>query len=390
MTIKVGGIVIPQWDNLDVMLKFDSISSTFSFTTYFEPYSDKHKRLFLPCKYDSVIIEHNGERVLTGVLLSYEFETGPAKKLISIGGYSITGVLEDCPFVQMTNGMSLKEIAEKSVGSFGLKTLINPDVAQECDISLHAEDTNWTSSVKDIISHLANQRHIIVSHNRYGDVILTRGNTSQKPIHYFNFKEGLAPATSIKLKVDGQAMHGRIDVVRQKMPGIAADLGDSLLNPYVANSGAEKYWIYVLIDPEKTRYKSTYRPKIIRETAENINFKDLRLVARNELAKELRAITLVIEMNGWLLGGKLVTPNMIVTVRDPELYLYRPTNFFVESVQLRSNAEKDTAVLTCVVPEVYNTETPINIFTGNYNEALNTPAPKEYIPFTDFPTYPSE
>ena len=64
----------------------------------------------------------------------------------------------------------------------------------------------------------------------------------------------------------------------------------------------------------------------------------------------------------WELNGAVIKPNQIITVRNPELYLYKKSNWFIESVQLDGDAEQTVATLTCVLPETYNGGTPSYIF----------------------------
>jgi hypothetical protein len=55
-------------------------------------------------------------------------------------------------------------------------------------------------------------------------------------------------------------------------------------------------------------------------------------------------------------------PNALIDVTAPECNINKRTQFFIEQVQLTQNNSEQTAVLTCVVPEVHNGQTPINRF----------------------------
>jgi hypothetical protein len=53
---------------------------------------------------------------------------------------------------------------------------------------------------------------------------------------------------------------------------------------------------------------------------------------------------------------------MVVSMRDPELFLFQKRNFFVSAVTLTGNEREQNAVLTCVLPETYTLKPPVDIF----------------------------
>jgi prophage tail gpP-like protein len=356
MQIRIGDRTITQWEKLTVTLKFDSVASTFAMESYFDPRSSADRVTFQPFYYLGVVITHNNTRVLSGTTLGVRFKSGPEKKLTVITGYSATGVLQDCPYIDIANGLSLTELANRAIQSYGIAVKVSPDVKDVADALFSTNDIDGTQSVFSIINSVASQRHIIVSHDEYGNVLLTRGNTDQAPIYNFDNTVNAFPATSMEFDCDGQRMHNIISVLRQRdiaFPNVNADT--SLKNPFLE----QRYTFGPLTNQT---YKTWFRPTLIRQTAPLVNLPDLELTARNELAKELRSMALIIEMDGWLLNGKLVRPNQIITVKDPDLYLFNPTKFFIEEVQLVSDAQKQVAILKCVLPEVYNNKEVKNIF----------------------------
>ena len=96
MELKIGGQKIQHFNHVAVSLRYDSVASVFSFNFYFDPSNADHKAMFKPGMYPDVTIEHAGELLITGTLLSYSFSSSPVRQLLSISGYSKPGVLEDC------------------------------------------------------------------------------------------------------------------------------------------------------------------------------------------------------------------------------------------------------------------------------------------------------
>jgi prophage tail gpP-like protein len=105
-------------------LVHDSVGSTFGFSFYFDPNNPEHKELACVSHYHEVQLEHNNELLLTGYLTSQRFKHSAVKELASFGGYSLPGVLDDCEiptslYPLQSDGLTLKEIAEKLIKPFG-------------------------------------------------------------------------------------------------------------------------------------------------------------------------------------------------------------------------------------------------------------------------------
>ena len=83
------------FNKFTIGLRYDSVGSTFSFHHFFDPKNKTHQLLWQPGHYHNVSVEHDNELLLTGTILNQKFGRGSKKKLSSIEGYSLTGVLED-------------------------------------------------------------------------------------------------------------------------------------------------------------------------------------------------------------------------------------------------------------------------------------------------------
>lgn len=340
MILKINDKKLDKYTEVSVSLRYDSVGSTFSFVFYFDPNDADHKAMFKPGQFSNVTIEHNGQRLITGTLLGTSFRDSAEPELIQVSGYSKTGVLEDCEiplsaYPLQSDNINLKDITEKIIKPFGIKLIVDGSVSSKCGSNYKNSHGGDTQSCKAYITELANQKHVIVTHDELGNLVFTEAKTGAKPIH--DFSQG-QPGISYKLNFDGQKMHSDIRVQRQA--------GRSGGNAGKAN-----------ID---NPYCKVFRPRVARQSSGNDTSTDL--AARNMLSEELKGIPLTIEMVGWELDGKLVRPNSIISVTNPRLYLYKKTNFFIEQVEYKEIDNRETAVLTCYLPEVYGGGTPKNIF----------------------------
>jgi prophage tail gpP-like protein len=105
-----------------------------------------------------------------------------------------------------------------------------------------------------------------------------------------------------------------------------------------------------------------FRPKVVTQNSGDDN--DTEQAAKNILAAELKNLTLTIVTDRWELDGKMLKPNNIISVLNPEVYIYKKTNWFIEQIDYTGDQEKTVATLKCVLPEVYNGGTPKSIVEG--------------------------
>jgi prophage tail gpP-like protein len=326
-------------------LKYDSVGSTFGFNFYFNPLNIEHKELACVTHFHEVQLLYNDELLVTGVLTSQNFKQSTKKKLSSFGGYSKPGILEDCQiptslYPLQSDNLSLKEIAEKLIRPFKLGLVIDPAVASKMNKTFKTSTASERSTIKDYLTELASQKDIIMSHDENGNLLFTEAKTNITPILEFDLTKENPIGTDFELDFDGQNMHSHITLQKQA----SIDGGNSgeytIRNPYVIGS--------------------YYRPKVKSQSSGDDN--ETALAARRELGNELKGVKLTVTTDSWVVDGKLLKPNNIISLYAPELYIYRKTNWFIESINFTGNNSEQTAVLNCVLPEVYNKEKPLSIF----------------------------
>lgn len=331
------------FNNFKLSLKYDAVGSAFSLGFYFNPENPEHKELVCIGHYHICRLEHNGELLLTGVILSQTFKSRSTYEYAEISGYSLAGVLEDCEippslYPLQSDGLNLKQIAEKLIQPFGLKLQIDSSVLSKVTSSFKSSTAKDSQTIKTYLSSLASQKNIIISHNEKGDLLFTSAKTDSTPIAHFE----KSFTTEMDLVYDGQKMHSHITVMKEADSDGGNAGEQTIRNPYVINS--------------------VYRPKVISQSSGDDN--DTNDAARLALSDELKNIKLKINTDRWIIDGKIVKPNNIISVTNPQVFLFKKSNWFIESVDLTGNEKETTAVLNCVLPEVYNNETPNYLWSG--------------------------
>lgn len=361
---RLGVVNVKYFNDVNINLKYDAIASTFGLKMLFDPKNKEHAEMACVSHYHECIVEHNGETLITGYLLSQSFPASSTPELITLGGSSKPGILEDsdiptnvkgtpqAEYLQY-DGLTLREIAQKIIAPFGLGLVIDGMAAsdssepftldEKLDKKINSTTGSISQNIKSFLAELAVQRNIILSHDAKGNLLFTEAKTNQKPA--FHVEVGVI-ATRITMTFNGQPIHSQITVLKQ------ADTAGG-------NTDSNEFTIYNPYCP------IIFRPKVVTQSSGDTN--TIEDYAKNVLAAELKSITLVVEVDRWTVDDKMILPNTIITVFSPINYIYEKTKFFIESVNLKGNSEAQTATLNCVLPNVYNREYPKNIFVDAHS-----------------------
>jgi prophage tail gpP-like protein len=347
MFLQVGNTKIEQFNTVDITLKYDSVASTFAFSFYYDINNAALKTI---AKYGSYarckIYDDDNELLITGTILNQSYEHASVKHLTGISGYSVPGVLEDCEvpielYPLQSDGKTLKQIAEYLLRPFGIGLSIDEsetfkDIVKAANEAIPKITAEAKQTVKSYLTEIAAQKNIIIGHTTGGSLRFTRANASGES--KYHFKEG-EPNISINVSFAGQGMHSSITVLKQ------ADIDGG-------NAGEA-----VAVNP----YVNVYRPSVkTQSTGTDITSE---LAAKNALAAELKNISVTITIGGlqeFRYNGNKLRPNTLIDITAPECNINKRTQFFVQQVQLIESESEQTAVLTCVVPEVHNGQIPIN------------------------------
>jgi len=341
---RIRSTKVEGFNNTQMKLKYDSVGSTFSFDFYFDPQDQSLIDLACIGHYHIARLkDDDGTLLLTGNILSQSFKSSSTRQMAKFAGYSLPGILEDCNippnlYPLQSDGLTLREITNKLIAPFEFGLQVDSDVASLVDSVFDTSTANESQSIKSYLTELASQKNIILTHTVEGNLLYTRAKVDKLPIVTLDNSAGVV---DMSFNFNGQAMHSDITVMKQaNIDG--GNAGQSTVkNPYVP---------------------FVFRPKTIIQTSGSDV--DTDLAARNALNQELKNLTLVINLDRIKLDGKVVQPNQIIEVKNPEIYIFEKTKWFIESVEMKDNGKSETAKLTCVIPEIYNNQTPDYLFSG--------------------------
>jgi len=431
--VYISGHKVDLVNQISLNLKYDSIADTFSFTAYYDVKNPVHKKIFRPLSYQTVKIVHAGITMLIGTALRNEFYSAgdPPKSLVRVSGYSITGILQECTvggfqpnYVSSTNNPgdpskhvptqfdnnTLAQIANKVCGIFPLKVIVDKELLSDKVFNAPYQQVaiKQDEYLSDFLDNLCAQKNAILSHDAYGNILITRAHTdalltttttlvATQPVARNPAIQGAPQGTLLKTTTtssarhilhrfdgtdyisasacyNGQNMHSIIQVLGQNDSTDEVVQEGSAYNPYiplpenfraaiVGGHGSDPSSSNV-IQVDEFGYYGVIGPLRMRRYIQSVgNDNDVKLTARSLLNDELRkAVVVTIEINGWHLSGNLVTPNQLITIKDVDLYLAGEVKLFIQEISYSTDPTKNVATLTCVLPEAFNEEKIKRIF----------------------------
>lgn len=408
MEIRINGRRFKLYNEVNVNLKYDSIADTFGFKVYFNPNNKYDRAAFKPGTYQTCTIWHENVLILTGTILYHKFSSAgnPPKTLLEVQGYSTTGVLADCPVInsplQRTN-IKLVDYAKSVCEPYGIGVVVDKEVKDICDTKFNNICPEPDEPVITYLDKLAKHLNVTISHTKNGKLLFTKAKTGKLLTTQETFvqvnpvpitsqiagaPQSVKPTTVTKpknrailhdftepgdwlhmsLTFDGQKIHTDVIVIgHQTKDNDNAIQTDPLFNNLIdttadaehraiGNTIRQIYAQRPYLLKSKIAFERGKRPRTYKQPSDTGTDEDKAapLTARGVIGDELTNVTLTIEIKGWTLGGHLVTPNQLITVKNPECYLFNKSTWFIQEVSLLGDEAEETAVLTCVPPESFN------------------------------------
>lgn len=337
MRIKINGKWFAFFDDISVSYKLDSIASTFSFKTRFNPDNADHREIFRPLAYNTVEIFDNNEILLfTGTSLMTSLSSAKDRSLQTVAGYSRAGVLEDSSipynaYPLEKNNVSLQDIVEVLLRDFDISYFIDPSASVDMGLVYKKTTATPSESIKNYIAKLAAQRNIILSHDARGSLLFIKPGFDALPKLFLNETNTVAITT----KVNGQAMHSTITVIRQP------DKDNTSIEPVDTINNS-----LIGINRTITKVLSSGQETATKKAADNV------------LAEELKNISI----NARLKRIEDVKVGETVEVLSPENFIFERAKLVVVAVNIKENNSVEEMSLDLVLPETFTGQDPKNIF----------------------------
>jgi prophage tail gpP-like protein len=370
--------VLRLFDNYTLNLRHNSLGSSFRFDFLFDPSNKEHAEMFCvshvhECQLyytaneDPLYKVVDSDLALTGYLMVNEFVSNAKPTLVSVSGYSRPAVLNDCDIPSGFNGeidgLTFRQIIANLTSKFKIGLVVDKAAVDanrvykeydkgDVDDTIQKTTPEVNQNIAAYLSEIAKSRNIVLSHTPKGEIWVTTAKTKTDPILVFDYSTATdvktgkkIPGVEAKLKFDAQPLHTHIRVKMQADDEEGKNTPDiEIRNPLLP-------------------LNTIFRPK-----THVVSFGDeftVKQAASYELSKEIRdAVNLTIDVGTIEAGGKLITPNNSILIRDPKLFLYNQSRWYVQGVDIVCETKKSTATLHCVLPFAYNFEKEelVNVF----------------------------
>lgn len=323
------------------------------------------------------------ELLITGFSVNTLFKESAKPDWVEIGGFSKCGILEraDIPTSAMdlgleSSGVSFASIARKILGFFSNKYRGGFDFNVESTIaysnfpnaSVEASTKSWykqvlamteeeteseiqkttapeSGTVLAYLKKLAIQKGLVLSHNRFGDLVVNVAYTGNN--YLFEIGTGDQALNYIELTsgYNGDRMYSDIEVIRQP------DKNGGNLSKAVVNVNEKATKEVSLRNP---LCRIVYIPKVISQTFGDDN--SAIQLARRELANTYKDVPLLAKLHKPVVKGRFIFPNNTVRVKSRVAYLYNPSKWFINEVNYIKNSKDEYCNVSCVLPGTYDNQ----------------------------------
>ena len=333
VTIKISGKVFEFFTSFQIVLNIGS-PNTFSFTAPFEQDNQKFRDAFRPLSFLPVEILIDNARVFTGTMLGVMPEDSPNSKTVSVNGYSLSGVLNDCPisideYPIEFNDQNLEQIAKIVAAPFNVSVAFADAPGQPFE----QVAANISEKVFAFLTSLAQERGLVIGNNADGGLIFQKANVDDAVSAVLKSGEpGVGP---IILTTTAQNLFSSVTAHGATIVGLPPDS-------------------YTAVNPRIT----LKRPFVFKTDGADTG--DVKPDAEAKLGRMYGdALSAAVNVSRWQdPANNLWRPNSIISLIAPEAMIYNKTRFLVKSVELNQNAESETANLTLVLPESYSSKVP--------------------------------
>ncbi|MDR2734308.1 MAG: hypothetical protein LBC99_06625 [Spirochaetota bacterium] len=335
-SIVINGKKFTGFISYSLKLQYDSLD-TFSFTAPYDPNIEALRELAQPFAFALCEVFYNDALVFRGTLLTPDPELANTTSEITLQGYPLCGVLNDCMtpptrYPLQCMGLNLKGIADAACDSYSIPVVFDGEIGPPfTEVSLEATD-----NVLDFLVKLAKQRKLLCTNTSKGELLFFSPKEEEV---FASFTEGRYPLLSVKPKFNAQNFYSHITgLAKTEVENLS--LAWVFENSYLINKGVLRHHT-VNIDSAESQ-----------SDLENAVIAYAGRMLSDCVSFTLECESHVNEKN------EVFKKGMRVSVYAPSAMIARETVFIAKEVELQCTTEGKTAVLTLVLPGSYTGEIP--------------------------------
>ena len=336
VSIVIDGKKFTGFTGYEINLSADSFD-TFSFSAPYDLAVKDIKNAITPFAFKLCEVYYLGQLLFKGYLLTPDPELQAGATEITLQGYPLCGVLNDCTIppsmypLEYYN-VTLKDIADPIADVYGIKI----DYKDGPGDPFTEVGVEPTEKVLSFLLKLAQQRKFLFTNDENGRLVFYKAATESA---FMQFKEGSGPLLSITPQFNAQGFYSHI-TGQTKNDTLAEPLSFTYENKYLINKGVMRHDTIMIDDAETSG------------DLENAVLAHAGRMFADCITYSLKCDT---HLNA---DGKLFKKGMTVCIEAPGAMITKQTNFKARNIKLLRTIEGKTAELDLVLPGSFTDELP--------------------------------
>lgn len=323
------------WNTINITRSIDTFD-TIGFEAPFDYLEPAFRSIFQPFSYKKIVVTVGGEPLFTGTMIVVSPNLRSDEKTISINGYSLPGVLNDCTAPASAldtlefDGQGLRDIATTLASLFGLSVDFQADQGAVFErVALDSKQKVFTFLVE-----LAKQRNLIISSTSKGKLLFQQSVVTGNPVAIL--EQGVSPLLSVTPLFNPQEYYSHVTGLEPTLVGV--DGGQfTVKNPHL--QGVIRPFTFNLPDTLVADAKAAVDAKIGRMIGNMVVYS--------------------VSVDTWRdRFGNLWTPNTKIKLLAPDAMIYNSYEFIIKSVNFERNQKSESAVLNLVLSGSFSGEIP--------------------------------
>jgi prophage tail gpP-like protein len=336
VSIVISGEKFTGFTAYNLNLSYDSFD-TFSFSAPYDPSIKELRDVITPFAFNSCEVYYNDVLAFKGTLLTPDPELSDTSSEITLQGYPICGVINDCmvpptKYPLQCYGITMKGIADAACEPYSIPVIFDGEVGPEfTEVSIEPTD-----KILDFLSRLAKQRNLLITNNEKGQLVFFNPKPGKAAV---SFVEGRSPLISIKPKFKAQDFYSHITGFG-KTDAEYPSMSYTFENKYLINKGIMRHHSLTIEDSETiSDLENSVKAHAGRMFADCVSFE---LLCENHVNE----------------NNEVFYKGMGVCVFAPSAMIAKETTFIARDVKLSRTVEGKTATLNLVLPGSYTGEIP--------------------------------
>ena len=334
VAVLIDGKRFRFWDKIRITRAIDTMD-TVEFGAPFNSKAPGFRESFRPFSFKLVVITVGGAPLFTGTMVAVNPVIENAQKVISVSGYSLPGVLNDCTspassFPLEFDNQGLREIATALAAPFGISVEFLAD--QGAVFERVASEPG--KKVLAFLTELAKQRNLIISSSSRGKLIFLQSAEKGQPVAIL--QQGSAPVLSVTPFFSPQEYYSHITGIEPVIVGLAGSQF-TVKNPRLL--GVTRPLTFNAPDTLDADVKAAVEAKAGRMFGSMASY-SVRVATWRDSS------------------GKLWEPNTLVRLLAPDAMIYKEYEFVIRSIEFSRDRATETATLNLVIPGSFSGKIP--------------------------------